>query len=655
LKKRTSINSISDFHKEKEMADFRKWLLALAAVAVLLGLGSSTAVAATTFTCQTNAGNPTIVRAEGVAELVGDLTLNCTGGTPTQAGQFIPESTVQISLNTNVTSRIIDSSNASEALLMIDEPYPTNPNPTVAQGGPSNTTNAPNGQLGCLAINSTNCAIISLGSGIGASGSYNGQVAFPLPGTGAPTGNHYNVFQGVQNSASSIAWQGVPIDAPGTAGTRTIRITNIRANACLLGVSSTFIPTQITELIGITGSQNLLINNPTQVVAEAEQGLLVTNNTGTFTQCNSLNASSIGGSGGVTGAPPVVNITEGFSAAFKPRNINQVLAAQATPSNTSDPDSDVGLQNIPGFAYNTESGFIPGQIGTTSGNYDAGGTGIGAVGLATQGTEIQIAFAGIPAGVSLSVPPSITLSGNYGGAVAGEAVLVSSTTGSLTVSGSTASAVYEITYADPQVIESMAVPVSPAWITTGPGTPGVGSVTVQVNFAPLSTSPTASQFAPIPRFCQPYVPANIFTINLCTCNLLFPFVTNQAGFDTGVAIANTTADVLNGLAPQTGNVTLTYYGGTTGGGAAPPTAVTTSAVASGAELVFTLSGGGTNGIPATPGFQGYIIAQADFQYCHGFAFISDAGAQKLAEGYLALELDIPGLHRTGITGEVLAH
>src|ERR1700729_3220458 len=138
LKKRTSINSISHFHKEKEMADFRKWLLALAAVAVLLGLGSSTAVAATTFTCQTNAGNPTIVRAEGVAELVGDLTLNCTGGTPTQAGQFIPESTVQISLNPNVTSRLIDSSNASEALLMIDEPYPTNPNPTVAQGGPSN-------------------------------------------------------------------------------------------------------------------------------------------------------------------------------------------------------------------------------------------------------------------------------------------------------------------------------------------------------------------------------------------------------------------------------------------------------------------------------------------------------------------------------------
>ncbi len=41
LKKRTSINSISIFHKEKEMADFRKWLLAFAVVALLLGMGTS--------------------------------------------------------------------------------------------------------------------------------------------------------------------------------------------------------------------------------------------------------------------------------------------------------------------------------------------------------------------------------------------------------------------------------------------------------------------------------------------------------------------------------------------------------------------------------------------------------------------------------------
>ncbi len=56
--------------------------------------------------------------------------------------------------------------------------------------------------------------------------------------------------------------------------------------------------------------------------------------------------------------------------------------------------------------------------------------------------------------------------------------------------------------------------------------------------------------------------------------------------------------------------------------------------------MFTLSSGGDHGIAATPGFQGYIIAQMEFQWCHGFAFLSDVGAQKLAEGYLAIQLDV---------------
>jgi len=226
----------------------------------------------------------------------------------------------------------------------------------------------------------------------------------------------------------------------------------------------------------------------------------------------------------------------------------------------------------------------------------------------------------------------------------------------VTISGSTAVATYEILYSDPSVTETMSLFAAAAYVSnTGQNIPAPGVATLAVNFAPLSTSPTASASAPIPRFCQPYTPANLFTINSCNCNLLFPFVTNQFGFDTGVAIANTTADTLNGVTPQQGTVTLTYYGTTTGGGAAPPTAVTTSDVASGAELVFTLSSGGNYGIPATPGFEGYIVARANFQYCHGFAFISDAGAQKLAEGYLAIQLDLPGLNRTGVPGENEGH
>jgi hypothetical protein len=37
-----------------------------------------------------------------------------------------------------------------------------------------------------------------------------------------------------------------------------------------------------------------------------------------------------------------------------------------------------------------------------------------------------------------------------------------------------------------------------------------------------------------------------------------------------------------------------------------------------------------------------MIAVCNFQYAHGFAFISDLGAQKLAMGYLALVIPDPG-------------
>jgi hypothetical protein len=42
---------------------------------------------------------------------------------------------------------------------------------------------------------------------------------------------------------------------------------------------------------------------------------------------------------------------------------------------------------------------------------------------------------------------------------------------------------------------------------------------------------------------------------------------------------------------------------------------------------------------AAPGFSGYMIARCNFQWAHGFAFISDIGARNLAMGYLALVIN----------------
>lgn len=42
------------------------------------------------FQCTANAGVTPLVRGEGLAESVGDIVLNCSGGTPTPAGQAVP-------------------------------------------------------------------------------------------------------------------------------------------------------------------------------------------------------------------------------------------------------------------------------------------------------------------------------------------------------------------------------------------------------------------------------------------------------------------------------------------------------------------------------------------------------------------------------------
>ena len=383
------------------MVDFRKWLLASAATALLLGLGSSAFAQGTpAFVCQGTAANPTVVRSEGVAELVGDLVLNCTGGTPTALtfapATPIPLSNVLISLNTNVTSRLTSSipgSLITEALLTIDDPFP------AGNGGPvpTNATQpagSPTTQLGCVADGLHGCGINGTGIAFGALSPYSG-----APG-------HYNVFQGISNGApNQLTWLGVPIDAPGTQGTRIIRITNVRANACMLSVSSTLIPTSITELIGINGGETIIINGPQQTVGEVEKGLNSSVNSlltspgfgpPTYAQCNNLNAFLLQSFGGATGFLQLI-ASEGFAASFKA--VSNFFPVGAFDSLE---------QNVLGTSYNTESGFTDEK---TIGGLEESGR---LIGLADTGTQIQFTITGIPAGVQIFVPSFVNFVGPGG-------------------------------------------------------------------------------------------------------------------------------------------------------------------------------------------------------------------------------------------------
>ena len=114
-------------------------------------------------------------------------------------------------------------------------------------------------------------------------------------------------------------------------------------------------------------------------------------------------------------------------------------------------------------------------------------------------------------------------------------------------------------------------------------------------------------------------------------NLLFSFVTNQSGLDTGIAIANTTVDPF-GTTPQDGTCTLNFFGAN-----APVPFVTPPIVAGTVFANITSS--------LAPNFQGYVIAECDFPLAHGFAFVSDIGARNV--GMASLALVIPPRARKG--------
>jgi hypothetical protein len=730
LKKRTSINSIPKIHKEKEMADFRKWLFALAAVALLAGLSVPASAQQNALTCTVQTATDNLVRAEGLAEQVGDVVLSCTGGTPTALGQPVPAINIQLFMNYNVTSKItgtqasggINTTVFDEALLIIDEPNsPTNP--TIP-----------------LLVCDTNaviagiCSITGTGTGVG---TYNG-----APAT-LTTPSRPNVFQGripvvgTNLFYTSVVFNNVPFDPPGSNNTRILRFTNVRVDANQTGAAQSNFQVPITMGIGSSGSATVPISFQALVVATAQLGLTskVTAKSLSFAQCNAwdpgLKASSSYPPS--TGVDAALTFIEGFSNAWKVRNLSvaQANGSFATgqwlvggPATIINTDLN---QNVPGVNYFTESGFESlsstlnpspnpptglqtfGSTPTTtvSGGVGFGGTqssitNVALAGQASQGTRLAIALQSIPNGLTLWVQEVVSIQRQATGQTSGVMVLVATdgvtganvsaqTTSAATtanlfaITGPAALITYEVLYSDPYSNEYATVPFyvsySPNLSANAPiGLPQPNiPATAAGGFAPfyLAGPPAfyASQALPVPRFVFLGTAANIVEVLKCSCNLLFPYVTQAAGYDTGIAIANTTADP-GWLTGQSGSVTFYYYNGT-GIPPAPPYQCTNtvspgtcpspttghSVLIPGDVLTYTLfNGSSTWGLDnRAVGFTGYIITEAQFQYCHGFAFIGGLGGgpavnsqtNGLSEGYLALVLDSPLPSRTPYSSESL--
>jgi len=625
------------------MLDFRKLFFASAVVAL-----ASTSAFAQPLSCTAQASATTSVRAEGIAELTGDVLITCSGGTPTAAGKLIPQFNLQVFAQPSVeiTSRILGNGKHTEAVMFIDEPAPANQ--TICGGG-----TAP--------LSDLNIAICNQNSGTGILGlsPYDGTLNRPNAWLGEryPTG-----VNGL--SSNSLIWRGIQFDPPGTVGSRTIRIKNIRVNASLLGATLGN-PAPITLFISTSPSNSSAGGYTPQPIT-----VPIANQQPTIGLAQVTHKFGYGA--GVSALvcepgnpnPLTINWEELLPNAWKSRSQAGTINDTAAASPVS---SDI-LQNF----YDTETGFYkasgngtawPTSLGSAFGNALIAGNNPSAgviangpvLGLADSGTRFILRLTNIPSQVSANIVSKVT-DIKSGASVTGHGAMttsdgngygnwVSPGSTSLSISSGSASAVWEVLYADTASFETFSPQIQFTWSVNNP--PAVGSsINGRGWYAPSNQVSAMSPYAGgtssstgIPRFLDNSVVGGvILTVNSCRSNLLFPFVTNKAGLDTGFAISNTSRDPF-GTAPQSGACTLYYYGqvGANNYYAPSPQPVAANAgntILGGDHVVWSLSSGG--GAPALAGFQGYLIARCDFQYAHGFAFISDFGAQKLAMGYLAL-------------------
>ena len=575
------------------MADFRRWILAFAALVLILG-SAVPASAQNGLVCTASAAVTPTLRHEGFTELTGDILLTCTGApgaTPTPAGTIIPQADISVSLSAPVTSRLMGG-DTTDALLLVDDP-------------------APGQQDVCLSPDNPTVACQVTGDG---------GMTFKNPAK-------YNVFQGINTGGPgsySVTFLGVPVDPP-ASGSLTYRITNIRVDATTVpsgaaGLSPVF------AFVSSSSSTSIQINNPQNYVGFVSNGLTIGTSVGStpFLQCESYDATTVG----------TVTFTENFATAFKTRG---VTGTSTYP------------QTTPGVVYYTESGL---EIPVSGGES----------GVADSATELQTVISNIPSGVTIYASSYAVSSASTGPGTAGfsDATMVSPVAGTtggglVAVTDGTESSVtivWAITDTNTSAIDSLAFTISASFTGTpgNPGTPAANQAVGSLSgFAPQLAA--YSSTGPIPEFSstvnEPTSPTTLFSVSLCQTILLFPYVTDFYGFDTGIAISNTSLDNLPvGAAPQPGACSVTFYGaggvastlGTSGTySSTADTTLTTGLINPGQTWAFSISQiDPAYNSTSTYGTTGYAIATCNFQYAHGYSFVSDTGIRNFAAAYLAL-------------------
>jgi len=294
----------------------------------------------------------------------------------------------------------------------------------------------------------------------------------------------------------------------------------------------------------------------------------------------------------------------------------------------------------------------------------------------SNGTQVRLTVNGIPAGVTLSPTFTAPSKASIGGTFSNGSLKANS--GSSTTNNQT---IITLTGDDLTKTETFQITLT----ATGTSTQTTaGPITVTASMAPVGTgvdaaaTPTAnvvdatSYAVGYPVFTAAEVgPLTIGNVAAASTTLLVPYVVSVAGYDTGIEIANTTADPFGatgfGATATNGALSFTIYSdNATRTGSATPITVTSSSTkifGQGLDSSGNLDAGSvwtgsitSDILPAagatvpTGGFFGYVFITANFLDAHGISLVYNGAGTSYGAPLLVVPPVSSGANRSSPTG-----
>ncbi len=400
---------------------------------------------------------------------------------------------------------------------------------------------------------------------------------------------------------NTLVFNNIPVPAPNAGALPNLTIASVRVNA-------SSVPPNTNVTASVQGTSGLILTNNTGIVVGYTQMSvakpLVLGYTNQAICSNSTNAIPL----------LQAEIVGGFPGAFAAENGGtNALYVAVTFGNL-----------VAGVNY-----YVPVNIAGTAGT--AAGDLVDNMTSATlvsgNSSTSTVTGAAIPSSSNAEIPGVAQLTVANGSATA----LYLITGGSTTATSAFITNLYAVTTSGATAGANGPVTVAAALMGASNGKYDQFSTTIVPTATPTVNNATGNPIA--------FATANITVggvtyttggttdygvLTSCATTLLFPYILNTGGYDTGIALTNASA---GSTVAQSGTCSMTFYGS-----GAPSAPYTTSSVSSGTVDAFTVSS-------VAPGFQGYAIAVCNFQNGHGFAFITDGYGQPgrgLSQGYLAV-------------------